>query len=144
MVIPSYYMGYRHNGVIYCAREIIRLGAIGLHNHKIIKRIRINLYLLMHSIIKGHKRVFRDLQSYGLALLCLFVISLLFCYKLFRVIFVNIESFRGIDALKAKAHATSPALITTAEAVTIKDGSGTVIESVKNILLAFPWKIAEN
>lgn len=53
------------------------------------------------------------------------------------------RSLRVSDALKAKAHATSPALITTAEAVTIKDGTGTVIESVKKVLLAFPWKTAD-
>ena len=47
---------------------------------------------------------------------------------------------RVADALKAKAHGTAPALITTAEAVNIKDGSGVVIESVVNALMSFPWK----
>lgn len=50
------------------------------------------------------------------------------------------RSQRVSDALKAKAHATAPALITTAEAVVLKDGFGVVIESVKNVLLSFPWK----
>jgi len=50
------------------------------------------------------------------------------------------RSQRVSDSLKAKAHATAPALITTAEAVNIKDGFGIVIESVKNVLLSFPWK----
>lgn len=47
---------------------------------------------------------------------------------------------RVADALKAKAHGTAPALITTAEAVNIKDGNGVIIEFVKNVLMSFPWK----
>ncbi len=50
------------------------------------------------------------------------------------------RTLRVSDALKAKAHGTAPALINTAEAVTLKDESGAVIESVKNVLMSFPWK----
>lgn len=50
------------------------------------------------------------------------------------------RSLRVQDALKAKAHGTAPALITTAESVVLKDENGIVIESVKNVLMAFLWK----
>jgi hypothetical protein len=50
------------------------------------------------------------------------------------------RSLRVKDALKAKAHGTAPALIFAAESVVLKDGNGIVIESVKNVLMAFPWK----
>lgn len=50
------------------------------------------------------------------------------------------RTLRIEDALKAKAHGTAPALITTALAVVIKDINGIIIESVKNVLMAFPWK----
>ena len=50
------------------------------------------------------------------------------------------RTLRVSDALKAKAHSTAPALINTALAVVLKDGSGNVIESVRSVLLSFPWK----
>ena len=53
------------------------------------------------------------------------------------------RTLRVSDALKAKASATAPALLNTALAVVLKDGSGNTIESVKSVLLSFPWKVLD-
>lgn len=50
------------------------------------------------------------------------------------------RTLRVQEALKAKAHATAPALIATAETTTLKDENGVIIESVKNVFISFPWK----
>jgi len=50
------------------------------------------------------------------------------------------RTLRIEGALKAKAHGTAPALKTAAENVTLTDINGAIIESVKDVLMSFPWK----
>lgn len=50
------------------------------------------------------------------------------------------RTLRVMNALKAKAHGTPPALLNAAGEVTIKDENGAIIESVKNIFMSYPWK----
>lgn len=53
------------------------------------------------------------------------------------------RTLRIEDALKAKAHATAPALITAAGNVVLTDINGSIIESVQNVQMAFPWKVED-